>query len=144
MNYSDWVSTHGQKHQTIMSRLTHLSDSEVIEYFRFENMVKNEPNFCPLYSKNKKCHDIEILNCYLCACPNFRFDDKGLYKKDGKTVFSKCSINSKDGSTFESDDSVHQDCSECIVPHDERNIKSIFSRDWIDIVIKKSQFIPKY
>lgn len=53
---------------------------EIIEYFRFENMVKNEPDFCPLYKDNKKCHDMEDLNCYLCACPHFRFDDNGFKK----------------------------------------------------------------
>ena len=51
-------------------KLEDKTTDEVIEYFKFENMVKNEPDFCPLYKDNKKCHDMEDLNCYLCACPN--------------------------------------------------------------------------
>ena len=67
-----------------MDTLTELSDEEVIAYFKFENMVKKEPDFCPLYKDNKKCHDMKELNCYLCACPNFRFDDEGFKKVEEK------------------------------------------------------------
>jgi hypothetical protein len=78
MSYKKWFDAHAQKHKAIMNRLTHLSDEEVIVYFRFENMVKNENDFCPLFAENKKCHDTEELNCYLCACPNFRFKRRGI------------------------------------------------------------------
>ncbi len=47
-------------------------------------MVEKENDFCLLYKDNKKCHDYEDLNCYLCACPYFRFDDEGISKKRGK------------------------------------------------------------
>jgi len=36
-----------------------LSDDEIIKYFSYDNMVKNELDFCPLYKDNKKCHNIE-------------------------------------------------------------------------------------
>jgi hypothetical protein len=136
MSYKDWFEKHGKKHREIIERLSHLNDDEVIEYFRFENMVKNEPDFCPLYAKNKKCHDIEELNCYLCACPNFRFDDNGLDRVGEKIVYSKCSIDSKDGERFESGDAIHQNCSNCLVPHHKSYIKKHFSRDWFDIMKK--------
>ena len=77
MTYQEWFETHASKHAVIMEKLTHLSDTEVIEYFRFENMVINEPDFCLLYTENKKCHEVEHLNCYWCACPYFRFNDSG-------------------------------------------------------------------
>ena len=111
-----------------MEKLQHLSDEEVIEYFRFENMVKNEPDFCPLYAQNSPCHDMKVLNCYLCACPNFRFDDNALRIK------SHCSIDSKDGKLFEYEGIIHQDCSHCTVPHHEKYIKQHFSRDWKEIM----------
>ena len=117
-----------------MKKLTHLSDDEVITYFRFDNMLQNEPEFCPLYKENKKCHDMEDLNCYLCACPHFRFDDSGLKKIDERTLYSTCSIDSKDGAQFISDDSIHQDCSACLIPHREVYIKKVFSRDWFKIM----------
>ncbi len=113
-----------------MAKLTELSDEEVIRYFRFENMVKNEPDFCPLYKDNKKCHDMKKLNCYLCACPHFRFDDEGFKKVEDKTLYSTCDIHSKHGSQYISDNAIHQNCSACLVPHHEAYIKKVFKRDW--------------
>jgi len=134
MSYSSWFQSHGEKHKKIVEKLSHLNDQEVIEYFRFENMVKNEPDFCPLYAKNKKCHDIENLNCYLCACPNFRFDDNGFEEIENRTLFSKCNINSKDGKQFQTDSAIHQNCAGCLVPHHESYIQKKFSRDWFEIM----------
>lgn len=131
MSYQSWVKEHNQKHSLIMDKLSHLSDDEVIEYFRYENMQKNEPDFCPLYAKNSKCHDMKNLNCYLCACPHFRFrDDVGFKKIESKKLFSFCSIDSKNGSLFKTEDAIHQDCSACEIPHKKRFIASVFDRKW--------------
>ena len=134
MSYNTWFETHGQKHKNIMKKLQDLSDEEIITYFRFENMVEKEPDFCLLYKDNKKCHQMDDLNCYLCACPNFRFDDEGISQEENTVLYSTCSIESKDGAQFVSDDAVHQDCSGCTVPHHEAYIKKHFSRDWFEIM----------
>ena len=134
MSYINWFQTHGEKHKAIMDKLTQLSVDEVIAYFRFENMVEKEPDFCLLYKEHKKCHDMEDLNCYLCACPNFRFDDNGVEEVEEKTLYSTCNIDSKDGAQFISDDAIHQDCSGCLVPHHEAYIKKVFDRDWFKIM----------
>ena len=134
MNYSDWFESHGQKHQNIMKKLEHLSDVEVVDYFRFENMVEKETEFCFLYKEHKKCHEMEELNCYLCACPNFRFNDEGFSKKESQLLYSTCSIESKDGAQFVSGDAIHQDCSGCTVPHHEDYIKKHFKRDWFEVM----------
>lgn len=121
MSYIKWFTKHNQKHKTIINKLQHLSDDEIIQYFKFENMVINEPDFCPLYKENTKCHDIEKLNCYLCGCPNFRLADSKSY----------CDIDSKDGASIKSKDGfIHQNCSKCIVPHTEKYIKQHFNRNW--------------
>ena len=118
MTYEEWFIQQGNLHANVMKKLTDKSVDEVIEYFKFENMVKNEPDFCPLYKDNKKCHDMEDLNCYLCACPNFRYKMEGFEKTDdGKTLFSVCNIKSRDGSQYIGEDYIHQNCSGCIVPH---------------------------
>jgi hypothetical protein len=134
MSYKKWFDEHAQKHKVIMEKLTALSNQEVIEYFRFENMVKSEPEFCPLYAENKKCHDTQELNCYLCACPNFRFNDKGFKQEEEKTLFSTCSIESPDGDQFITQDAIHQNCAGCLVPHRESYIQKIFDRDWLTIM----------
>ena len=134
MDYSSWFEAHGHQHRNIMKKLTHLSDAAVIEYFRFENMVEKEPDFCALYKERKKCHEMEDLNCYLCACPNFRFKDEGLSKEGDQVLYSTCSIESKDGAQFVSDDAIHQDCSGCTVPHHKEYIRKHFSRDWFEVM----------
>lgn len=134
MSYKQWFDAHGFKHAKVMKKLTHLSDEEVIHYFRFENMVKKESDFCPLYAEHKKCHDTEELNCYLCACPNFRFNDDGFAVEKGKTLFSTCSIDSPDGAQFLTDTAIHQNCSGCLVPHKENYIRKVFSRDWFSVM----------
>jgi len=130
MTYQEWFETHASKHAVIMEKLIHLSNLEVIEYFRFENMVVNEPDFCLLYAEHKKCHEIEHLNCYWCACPYFRFNDSGLSYENEKTLYSSCSIESKEGKQFVSDKSIHQDCTGCLIPHQENTLKRDFNRNW--------------
>jgi hypothetical protein len=134
MSYNQWFNAHAQKHKAIMKKLTHLSDEEVINYFRFENMVIHESHFCPLYAENRKCHDTPELNCYLCACPNFRFNDEGFHKVDEKILFSTCSIESPDGDCYVSESAIHQNCAGCLVPHRERYIKQVFHRNWLTIM----------
>jgi len=138
MTYLKWFQTHGEKHRKIMEKLTTLSDEEVIAYFRFENMAVKEPDFCPLYADRKKCHEIKVLNCYLCACPYFRFNDGGLFEKEGHTCYSDCSINAKEGKRFVTENAVHQDCSDCLLPHKESFIRKVFKRDWFEIMKKSS------
>ena len=134
MTYNEWFEMHANRHEEVLKKLEHLSDEEVIKYFRFDNMVKKEPDFCPLYKDNKKCHDYEKLNCYLCACPNFRFNDNGFKKQDDKTLYSYCGIDSKDGAQYIGDDYIHQNCAGCLVPHKESYIKKNFSRNWKEIM----------
>lgn len=134
MTYQDWFQQHGKKHQAIVQKLDHLSDQEVIEYFRFENMVNKEHGFCPLYAENKKCHPMENLNCYLCACPNFRFDDSGFSQQGDQTLYSYCAIDSKDGDQFHTEEAIHQNCTGCTVPHHESYIQKHFSRNWFAIM----------
>ena len=136
MGYSDWVENHAMKHKKIVEKLVSqgLEKAEIIEYFDFENMKEKEIDFCPLYAKNKKCHEMESLNCYLCSCPNFRFNDEGIKKVEGKTQFSFCNIASKDGRQGIYGEKIHQDCSGCGVPHHRSYVKKNFDLDWAKIM----------
>ncbi len=140
MSYSKWFDDHAQKHKLIVYNLTekNYSQDEIIDYFDFDNMVKNEPDFCPLYKDNKKCHEMEELNCYLCACPNFCFKDEGIKKVKEKVQYSFCSIESKDGKQGEYGDKIHQDCSKCGVPHFKNYVTKHFDLDWKKIMQKCS------
>jgi len=138
MTYKSWFDAHAKQHKEIVEKLVACGKTKdkIIEYFVFENMVKNEPDFCPLYAQNKKCHDTKHLNCYLCACPYFRFSDAGVEKVDGKTKFSFCSIDAKKGKAGVYGDAIHQDCSACTVPHAKSYVEKNFDLDWTKIMNK--------
>ncbi len=132
MSYKSWFSEHADKHKLIVEKLLdkNYTKEQIIDYFDFESMVKNENDFCPLYIDNKKCHDMESLNCYLCACPNFRFDDAGIQKVEQNTQYSFCNIESKDGEQGLYGDKIHQNCSGCGVPHHRSYVEKHFDFDW--------------
>ncbi len=142
MNYEKWEELHYKKHQSILAKLNKFDDISIIEYFDYENMRIKESDFCPLYRDGIKCHDIKKLNCYLCGCPYFRYIKDG-YKRDNKTIFSYCSINSKYAKEFESNREIHLDCSDCNIPHLKGFIKKYFDRDWSSIMSKVIQTTPK-
>jgi len=135
MTYIQWFEEHGSKHHYLNQKLLSfgLSQEEIIKYYRFENMVENEPDFCELYKSKRKCHEMEDLNCYLCACPNFRFS-MNPKEEDEKRIHSHCSIESKDGAIFEHENNIHQDCSGCLVPHHESYIEKHFDLEWNKIM----------
>ena len=130
MSYINWFENHAEKHRNIVDKLLAQGYDEdgIIDYFCWDNLSKAEPGFCPLFKEEKKCHEMEKLNCYLCACPNFRFDD------EAAVVKSWCSIDSRDGKKLEHNGVVHQDCSGCSVPHHRRYVKKHFDRDWLKIM----------
>jgi Zn-finger protein len=134
MTYLAWYKRHGEKHRQLMQKLEGMSNEEIITYFDFDHMKKTHPDFCPLYRDSKKCHDMEHLNCYLCACPYFRFDDEGLYQEKGKTVYSLCTIDAAEGKRFESGEAIHQDCSGCLLPHRRSFVRKHFSKEWFEIM----------
>jgi hypothetical protein len=138
MSYSQWSQKHAKKHNKIIEKLLKKGyDKEaIIDYFDFDNMKKEEFDFCPLYAKDKKCHDMESLNCYLCACPNFRYSDEGIKKVDNKTLFSRCNIDSKDGQAGIYGEKIHQNCSLCHIPHTKEYVRKHFDFSWQKIMQK--------
>lgn len=91
-----------------------LKKESLEKFFRYENISKTSKYFCPLYTKNQKCHDIEYLNCFFCACPFYMVDNS-------KTL---CSINSRFGKFI--GDTL--DCSDCFVPHRKGFVKKQLSK----------------
>ena len=140
MSYTSWFNEHAAKHKLIVNKLLakKYTKEQIIDYFDFDNMVNAEVNFCPLYKDNKKCHDMENLNCYICACPNFRFDDAGIKKVGINTQYSFCDIESKDGSQGVYGEAIHQDCSKCGVPHHRSYVEKHFDLDWNKVMTRCS------
>ncbi len=136
MSYQEWFDAHAHRHAEIVQKLiaAGMDKERIIEYFEFENMRVSEPSFCPLYKEGRKCHDSEYLNCYLCACPNFRFSDNGLGRHGETNIYSECSIESKDGSQQDFGGKIHQNCSKCTVPHTKEYVTKKFNTVWKEIM----------
>lgn len=118
MTFQEWRTAQEERRDRILIKLSTFTSEEVAEYFNYDNMVAEEPDFCPLYKTNSKCHDVENLNCYLCGCPYFKSSDTTPFSvADGVKVMSICSINAVQASTFIQDGVQQCDCSQCLVPH---------------------------
>lgn len=132
MSYFEWFEAHATKHQHLVQKLRNKNYTQemIIRYFDFESMKVNEPHFCLLYAQNKKCHNLQSLNCYLCACPHFRFNDEGLRHEKGVCVKSECAIQSKISHYFVYENVAHLDCSACIVPHTKAFVQKHFDMSW--------------
>jgi len=138
VTYLHWFESHAAAHGKIVEKLLDrgFTNAQIIAYFAFDNMVTAEPDFCPLYAEKKKCHDMDALNCYLCACPHFRFNDAGIRSERGRTVYSECAVASKEGKPGVYGDAIHQDCSGCTVPHRRAYIEKVFDTEWKRIMAK--------
>ncbi len=136
MSYRQWFDAHEARHRAIIKKLQAkaYTKEQMISYFDFENMVQKEPGFCPLFAKKQKCHDIASLNCYLCACPHFRFSEQGIKKEAKGMRFSLCAIEAKQGAVFKSEGALHQDCSACKLPHQRAFIDKVFHQSWFEIM----------
>ncbi len=132
--YKEWFNEFGEKQKAIVNKLIgkNFTQDEIIDYFDFESMCVNEVDFCVLYKDHKKCHDIKELNCYMCACDNFRFDENGIKNQGSYKIMSECNIGN--GENFGAKNVVHQDCSSCSVPHHKSYVKKRFSYDWFEIM----------
>jgi len=136
MTYLEWFDAHAKKHAAIVAKLEGLSDEEIIAYFDYENLKTKEPDFCPLFAQDAKCHEMEGLNCYLCGCPHFRFSDAGLYEIGQKRCYSECAIGARGARWFESEDALHLDCSHCTLPHRRTVTEKYFDREWKEIMFR--------
>lgn len=137
MNYGGWLTGHIYKHRQIVEKLKAkgFGKEQIIDYFRFENMALNEPAFCKLYKHKEQCHEMEGLNCYLCACPYFRFSDEGISEdEEERTLYSTCSINAKEGKPFATESAIHHDCSACQIPHKKSFIEKHYHEDLATIM----------
>lgn len=120
MTFKAWREDYEKRRDKVLEKLFGSTKEQVVDYFMYDNMVKNEQDFCPLYEAGAKCHNMDNLNCYYCACPFFvASDDEPLeILEDGFEVMSKCAVNSKFAFAYTSKDQKQQcDCTNCKLPH---------------------------
>ena len=66
--------------------------------------------------------------------PFNKFKDEGIEEREGKTVYSFCAIDSKEGRQGVYGDKIHQDCSQCTVPHHVSYVRKHFDTEWKKIM----------
>lgn len=86
-------------------------NEEIINEWNFEKRKKINPDGCVCYGQDKKCHNIEELNCFFCYCPNY----------DTSIKEGKCRINSPDGKYIDNHEGKILDCTGCDFPHRKEN-----------------------
>lgn len=131
LTYFDWMHAHSLKHTQVIEKLFNKGyiKNQIVNYFDYDNLSKKEPNFCPLFKQNKKCHEIEKLNCFFCGCPHFRFYEN---PKDNK--YSFCAINSSYGVQKCYKNQYHQDCSNCYTPHKSKYVLQNYTHNWYELM----------
>ena len=94
-----------------------LSEREILDFFIYDNLVRSEKRFCPLFASGQKCHILsgDRLNCLGCYCPHFELT---VEEKGNETECGRCSVGSPAAQRFSSDGKVKiLDCSMCVIPH---------------------------
>ncbi len=107
-----WYLDFKRKRDEIVNLRGLKTPEEIADYFTYANLKKHHPDFCPLFAKNEKCHNLEDeeLVCYFCACPYYDYE----YYDEEKKEYGRCKINSIYGKRNEWG---YWDCSECLLPH---------------------------
>jgi len=128
LTFKSWSDQLEDKKQTILEKLKGKTVTEIVDYFDYDNMVENEPDYCVLYKNKSKCHDIKELNCFFCGCPYFQYsDDKPLKKENDIDIMSVCAIDSKFAKQYTFGEKAQCDCSDCVVPHKKHFVKNYIS-----------------
>ena len=123
----DWFDNFVAKRKAIVKLRGLRTPEEIADYFTYENMRKNHPDFCPLYKTNRKCHDLsdKELVCYFCACPYYDYE----YYDEEKKEYGRCKINSKYGKRNKYG---YWDCSDCLLPHRKKFVEIYLKKHGID------------
>ena len=105
---------------------------QIVREMSYENQKMKNPSDCPCYS-SKPCHtNVDDLNCFLCACPNY--DTKN---KDKVGFIGGCKIGSLKGVYLSNIYSGNRnlgfliwDCSNCTIPHSCEFAENFLRKDF--------------
>ncbi len=108
----EWYEDFIRRREEIVRNKGLSSPEAIANYFTYENISREYPDFCPLFKSNKVCHNMsrKELVCYFCACPYYDYE----YYDEEKKEYGRCRINSKYGKRNEWG---YWDCSACLLPH---------------------------
>ena len=99
---------------------------EIIEHTSYDIRSLEHPDRCSYYSSGEKCHDLEDLNCFLCACPNYQ---------SGK-LEGGCEINSNNGKWHHHKNlpkGFVWDCTDCQTNHGPEEVKHYIKENFDEL-----------
>ena len=111
----EWERLFHKKREEIIKKYNLKTPEEIISFFKYTNLSKKEPDFCPLYKKGEVCHtgiSKEELVCYYCACPYY---DTDYYDSEHEQV-GRCLKKSLRGGY---NNAGYWNCTYCTLPHRE-------------------------
>jgi len=99
---------------------------EIVEHLSCDIRKLEYPGRCPYYASGKGCHDLEDLNCFLCACPNY----------ESERLEGGCKINSEGGKWH-----YHEnlplgrvwDCSDCEINHTSGEVREYIEKNFDEL-----------
>ena len=124
-----WEIEHQEKIERELNQagieLTIENIPKIIKQTSFKIRSKTHPNECDYYKQEKSCHpEIEDLNCYLCACPNYK----------SELLEGACKIKSKKGKYHHHKNLPKGkvwDCSDCTVNRTAKEIEKYLKENLI-------------
>ncbi len=109
---SKWYKDFIAKRNYIIEKYNLKTPEQIASFFIYKNLKEKEPNFCPLFPKNEKCHDMkeEDLNCFYCACPFYNYE---IWDEE-KKIFGACLLSESEGIRNQYG---YWDCTNCTLSH---------------------------
>ncbi len=109
---SKWYKDFIAKRNSIIKKYNLKMPEQIASFFLYKNLKGKEPDFCPLFRKNEKCHNMkeEDFNCFYCGCP---FYDYKIWDEENK-ILGACLLNKSDGVRNQYG---YWDCTNCTLPH---------------------------
>ena len=116
-----WEQSHKQKILNELKKanleLTIENIPKIIKETSFKVRSKKYPKECPYYQLEYSCHQkIKDLNCFLCACPNYK----------SELLIGGCKINSRRGKFVHHSNLPKRkvwDCSDCTINHTPKEVE---------------------
>ncbi len=111
-----WYNEFRKKRAEVLKHVIDKSPEGIIKYFTYLNLKKSDPDFCPLFKENIKCHKLKEneLICFFCGCPYFDYD----LWDEGNKIYGGCKNPMGRGYRNRYG---YWDCSECHFPHLKEN-----------------------
>ncbi|MEO0258500.1 MAG: hypothetical protein ABIM32_03590 [candidate division WOR-3 bacterium] len=122
----EWAFAFKRKRSELLLKHKLKTAEEISQFFRYTNLSRIEPDFCPLFKSKEVCHErpkLDDFNCYYCACPFFDYE----YWNEELKEFGRCTFGSALGKYNEHG---YWDCTNCSFVHKTEWVKNRLKKEF--------------